>query len=102
MPKAREVRLRQSAVDDLKAIYTYLAERIGYDRADAYISRIEEFCRSLDRFSERGRRRDDLREGLRTIIFESRAVVAYRIVGSQVLVMRVIHGGQDYDKDTFL
>ena len=101
MPEAREVRLRESALEDLKAIYTYLAERIGHDRADAYTSRIEAFCRSLSIFSERGRRRDDLLEGLRVVTFESRAIIAYRLVAEQVVIVRVIHGGQDYDEDTF-
>lgn len=101
MPGVREVRLRQTAVDDLKAIYTYLAEHIGHDRADAYVSRIEAFCRSLDRFSQRGRQRDDLIEGLRTVVFESRALIAYRVAEDRVLILRVIHGAQDYGEDSF-
>lgn len=101
MRSERAVRLSEPAIDDLFEVYLYFAERIGHDRAETYVSRIESFCRSLSTLSERGRKRDDLLPGIRTLIFESRAVVAYRIDDDTVTILRVIHGAQDYDEDSF-
>jgi toxin ParE1/3/4 len=101
VPKIRSVRFRPSAVDDIVAIYAYIAEQTGHSRAEAYVSRIEDFCRSLGSFPERGRRRDDLGEGLRTIPFERRAIIAYRVAADHVLIVRTIHGGKYYDEDSF-
>lgn len=102
MPDIRDVELRESALDDLKAIYTYLAERIGFERADAFVTRIEERCRSLAVFSERGRRRPDLGDEIRTLTFESQAIIAFLVSDRKVVILRVIHGSQNYNADTFL
>jgi plasmid stabilization system protein ParE len=96
-----EVHLREAALDDIFEIYSYLRDRIGHERAQAYASRIEEFCRSLRKFPARGRSRDDLQPGLRSATFESRAVIVYRIVDRSVDVLRVIHGAQDYGPESF-
>ncbi len=97
----RKVGLSDAAVDDLFEIYLYLAERIGSERAKGYTSRIETFCLSLGRFSERGRARGDLADGMRCIVFESQAVIAYRVEGDAVNILRVIHGAQDFGPDLF-
>lgn len=97
----RDVQLSEAAIDDIFDIYSYLKERIGHERAQAYAFRIEEFCRSPGRFSSRGRSRNDLRAGLRSMTFESRAVIVYRITDSNIDVLRVIHGAQDYGPESF-
>lgn len=94
-----KVQLHEAAIDDITSIFDYLTERVGHERAAEYILHIENFCRSLETFPERGRRRPDLGDDVRAIVFESRAVIAYRLEDDGVLVLRVIHGGQDYDRD---
>ena len=101
MSVERDVQLSEAAIDDIFEIYSYLRERIGHERAQAYAFRIEEFCRSLGKFSARGRSRGDLRAGLRSMTFESRAVIVYRMGDSSVDVLRVVHGAQDYGPGTF-
>jgi plasmid stabilization system protein ParE len=96
-----EVRLSDRAIDDLFEIYLYLADRIGHERAETYVSRIETFSRSLRTFSERGRKRDDLVPGIRVLVFESQAVIAYTVEGDMVTILRVIHGAQHYSEDSF-
>lgn len=49
------------ALGDLIDLYDYIAVRDGAERAIGYIDRIEECCRSLSVFPDRGIRRDDLR-----------------------------------------
>lgn len=64
------------ALGDLIDLYDFIAERDGEERAIGYIDRIEECCRSLSVFPNRGTARDDLRPGLRILGFERRAVIA--------------------------
>ena len=46
----------------------------------------------------RGTRRDDIRPGLRTIGFERRATIAFRIVGREVVIIRIFYGGRDFER----
>ena len=83
------------AVGDLIDLYDYIAVRDGAERAIGYIDRIEEFCRSLSVFPDRGTRRDDLRPGLRILGFERRAVIALNIADDTVTILRVLYGGRN-------
>jgi toxin ParE1/3/4 len=60
------VQFSHEALRDLIDLYDFIAARDGAERAIGYIDRIEEFCRGLSSFPDRGARRDDLRPGLRT------------------------------------
>lgn len=52
---------------------------------------------ALNLFPERGSRRDDLEPGVRTIGFERRVVIAFRVLSDEVEILRVFYGGQDVD-----
>src|SRR5262245_10442723 len=77
-PSAVPVRVsfRPEAEADLFELYEYTAARGGIDVAAGYIDRIEAACFGLKTFPLRGRRRDDLGPGLRTIGFERRTTIA--------------------------
>lgn len=47
---------------------------------------------------EAGRRRDDLDDGLWTWVIDRRLIIAYRIAGSRVRILRVIDGRRDYPR----
>ena len=85
------------ALGDLIELYDFIAERDGEERAIGYIDRIEECCSSLSVFPNRGTMRDDLRPGLRILGFERRAVIAFRIQGDTVTILRVLYGGRDVE-----
>ena len=85
------------ALGDLISLYDFIAERDGEERAIGYIDRIEECCRSLSVFPNRGTARDDLRPGLRILGFERRAVIALRIQANTVTILRVLYGGRDVE-----
>lgn len=95
----RKISLRPSAQEDLKQIYTYIAERSGDPaRALNYIHRIRHSFKVLQTFPEGGRLRNDLRPGLRIFSFERRVVIAYLILDNgDVEIGRLFYGGQDYD-----
>jgi toxin ParE1/3/4 len=91
------VRFTPRAIADLNALHDYIAPRGGSAVADSYINRIHAFCMRLEAFPERGTRRDDLAQGLRTIGFERRATIAFLVEGQEVWILRVFYGGQDID-----
>ena len=66
-------------------------------RAGDYISRIEAACMALATFPERGTKRDDLEPGIRTIGFERRATIAFRVEDNTVRIVRVFYAGRDYE-----
>lgn len=52
---------------------------------------------ALETSPARGTRRDDIRPGLRTIGFERRATIAFRIVDREVVIIRIFYGGRDFE-----
>lgn len=95
--KGRRVIFRPHAESDLFALYQYIAENAGDALADDYIDRIEAACLALEAFPERGTRRDDVRPGIRTMGFERRATIAFRVMKAEVVIIRIFYGGQDYE-----
>ena len=52
---------------------------------------------SLAEYPERGTPRDDLVPGLRTVPYRRRTIIGYRVVDGCVEVLRLVHGGQEWD-----
>ena len=90
----REVVLRPVAVSDLKNLYDFI-ERESPVSAARYVERIEEYCRKLADFPERGTRRDDLRPGLRVVGFRRRVHIAFVVSPERVEIARILYGGRD-------
>lgn len=67
------------------------------DTAFAFISRIYDACERIGDVPHSGRSRGDLLPGLRTMPFERRAVIAYRVVDDMVEILNVFYAGRDYD-----
>jgi plasmid stabilization system protein ParE len=40
--------------------------------------------------------RDDIRPGLRVVGFERRATIAFRVEDDRVTILRIFHGGRDW------
>jgi toxin ParE1/3/4 len=92
---SHEVELRPSALDDLRAIYDWIADQSDDATAAAYQDRILDACLRLADFPRRGSRRDHLLPGLRAISFERRAMILYLIESRIVVIVRVLHHGRD-------
>ena len=92
----RAIVLSPEARSDLIGIYDWIAEAASPETANAYVERIQAFLNALDVASERGSRRDDIRVGLRTIGFERRLTVAFTLTETEVVILRLIYGGQDW------
>ena len=74
---SHRIEFSPEALGDLIDLYDYIALRDGAERAIGYIDRIEDYCRNVSVFPDRGIRRDDLRPGLGILGFERRAVIAF-------------------------
>jgi toxin ParE1/3/4 len=96
--KRFEVSFRPQAETDLFALYGHIAEEAGDVVAGGYIDRIEAACMALAIFPERGTQRNDIRRGLRTMGFERRATIVFQVMRTQVLIIRIFYGGQDYER----
>jgi toxin ParE1/3/4 len=96
---ALKVFFRPQAEADLLALYRYIAEASGLVIAGNYIDRIEIACSSLATFPNRGTKRDDLAPGLRTIAFERRVTIAYRVLKARVEIVTIAYAGRDFESD---
>jgi len=96
---ALKVYFRPQAEADLFALYEYIAGQASVMIAGNYIDRIEAACLSLGEFPERGTRRDDILPGLRTIGFERRATIAFRVLKTRVEIVTIAYGGRDFESE---
>jgi toxin ParE1/3/4 len=96
---ALKVVFRPEAEADLVGLYEYIAERSGYRIAGGYIDRIEEACMALATFPKRGTRRDDILPGLRTIGFERRVTIAFRVLKTRVEIVTIAYAGRNFEDD---
>jgi toxin ParE1/3/4 len=94
---ALKVLFRPQAEADLLSLYRYIVEASGLAIAGNYIDRIEVACMSLATFPNRGIKRDELAPGLRTIAFERRVTIAYRVLKTQVEIVTIAYAGRDFE-----
>jgi toxin ParE1/3/4 len=84
-----------AAEADLQELAEWIAERANVAVAIGYVERIIAHCRRLDVFPMRGTARDDVLPGLRTVGFEHRVLIAFRVGADTVSVLRILYGGRD-------
>ena len=83
----------------LAELQAYISQRADSNIADRYVDAVIDHCEDLNLFPYRGTQRDDLRQGLRTISYRKRTVIAFIVDedASRVVILAVTHGGQDYE-----
>lgn len=96
---ARKVYFRPRAEADLVALFDYIASHAGERVAQGYLDRIEAACMALATFPERGTRRPDIMPGLRTIGFERRVTIAFRVLRVRVEIVAIAYGGRDFESE---
>jgi toxin ParE1/3/4 len=94
---ARKLIFRRGAERDLNRLYEFIRDEAGPEIAITYVRRLRAYCESFETFPERGRRRDDIRPGLRLIGFERRAVIAFTVKDNAIEIGRVFYGGRDVE-----
>jgi toxin ParE1/3/4 len=89
------LRVAPEAAIELHDIWDYITAQSGHRKtADHAIEAIVDRFAVLARRPHVGRRRDDLRPGLRSFP-AGNYVILYRIDGDDVIILRVIHGRRD-------
>ena len=92
-----DVVLREDAALDLQRIYDAVAEKSqSLTVARGFVDRILARCQKIGDAPRGGRPRNDLKQGLRTVPFESRALIVYR-VSEVVEIVNIFPRGFDYD-----
>ncbi len=89
------VGLGEPAYEDLAGIWTWIASEAGLDTANAYRTRLLDFLAKLEDFPRRGTPRDDLRPGIRSLVFERTITIFYKVDRSVVTILRIVHGARD-------
>jgi toxin ParE1/3/4 len=92
-----EVVWRPDALLDLEDIYSFVfkASR-SHATSEKFVRRIMARADRVGDAPLGGRPRDDLSPGLRTVPFDTVAVIAYR-VGETIEIVGVFYGGRDYE-----
>ena len=81
---------------DLLDIWTYSARKWSLETADKRLEAINASCDRLRQSPFSGRGRDELRRGLRSVVVHPH-VVFYRVIGTNVDIVRVLDGRRDLD-----
>jgi toxin ParE1/3/4 len=84
------------AEQDLLDIWLYLAPEASAGTADAQLRKIDATCRSLLMMPFRGRPRNELRPGLRSVLVHPYAAF-YGVGESTIDIVRVLHQRRDID-----
>jgi len=92
-----EVFFSRQAELQIEALENYIAAAASPLVASNYIDSLIEYCDSLSFFPHRGNIRDDIRDGLRITNFRERVAIAFHIENTQVNVLGIFYGGQDYE-----
>ena len=91
-----EVVWSRAARNDLFNLYDWIAGQADAATAFAYTARIEAFASRLHTFPNRGTPQFDISAGLRSITFERRFIVTYRVKADCVWIVRLIDTARDF------
>ena len=89
-------RLAPEAKTDLDEIWFYVASNGSVETADRLVDSITARFSLLATHPRAGRRRDNLRHGIRSFGV-GEYIVLYRVEGDDVLIQRVVRGSRDLE-----
>lgn len=88
--KPLPVRFAEPAIDDMIALHLWVETRAGIAVADDYQARLEDHCAKLCDFPRRGSPRPELGKGIRSLTFERRISILYRVDDDHVRILRLM------------
>ena len=95
---SRRVVLSRTALKELGEIGRLISEKGAPQAARRYILRIKARLAALADAPGVGRAFDADGSELRVIGFDRRIMIAYRVEEARIVVTRVFHGGQDWER----
>ena len=92
-----EVSFDRDATADLLSIRNHIAKARGEDFAEAFASRVIEYCERLADLPHRGTRHDEIRPGLRTVAWRKTMTIAFRVSDEppRVPIVALLYRGRD-------
>ena len=91
--------LSTTASGDLDDIAEYTLRQWGPDQAERYLAELQTTINDLAEAAERhGRALDTLRKGLRFVRHKDHYFIFYRIMGEEVVVIRILHQRRDWPR----
>ena len=94
--RRRAITWSPEAEQDLFDIYQYLEREASARTAEKYLRQISQSCERIRKRPLLGRTRNEVMPGLRSVLVLP-YVVFYRVSGSSVDIVRVLHGRRDLD-----
>src|SRR5699024_4638568 len=88
---------RREATRHLEELYDYIADAGSPAVAARYTDALVTHCEGMTGFPHRGRPRDDIRPGLRTVGYRKRVVIAFAVRHDIVTILGIFYGGRDYE-----
>ena len=89
----RSIRFAEAVAQDLEEIYDFIAAD-NVQAADRVIARLQERWRGLVSKPGIGTKRDELREGIRSVT-EGNYLVFYQATPEEIEIVRVLHTSRD-------
>ncbi len=86
--------LSPEADQDLEEIFDYTERAFGFNQAVEYLSGFDGVFTKLVNNPKLGKEREEIREGLRSLLKEKH-VVFYRILDNRIRIVRILHGSRD-------
>jgi toxin ParE1/3/4 len=94
-----QIELSRLAIADLKDIQNWISVvSADFDIARNYVDRIELRIATLSDFPRRGTPREDIGQGIRSLPFERRVIIFYRVIGKIVRVERVVSASRELER----
>ena len=94
---ANSYHLSIAAEQDIGEIYDYGVYRFGSDQAIKYLLEIDLTFTQIVKNPELGKKRDEIKVGLRSFPKNSH-VIFYRLIEDSIRIVRVLHGSRDLIK----
>lgn len=88
------LRLSPRATTDLKGIAGWITEQADPETALAYVARVRDACLANADRPNGGTPRGAVGAGLRSVTFERRLRIFYRVGRTEIVIVRVIHGSR--------
>jgi toxin ParE1/3/4 len=91
------VEISRESENDLEKIFDYTLGMHGIDQAYKYVASFDEVLENLAIHPLIGRERNEIHQGLRSIIKDFH-VIFYRIMDDRIRIVRILHTAQDLPK----
>ncbi|MBO6573459.1 MAG: type II toxin-antitoxin system RelE/ParE family toxin [Balneola sp.] len=92
--KIKSYELSLAADSDIEKIFDYIDQEFGFDQALKYITELDTIFTDLVKSPELGRKRDEIKFGLISIVQESH-VIFYRVLEDRIRIIRILHVSRD-------